>query len=154
MPTYKHMLPDETAVWERWLALANLPDDVDITYDVTVGQGITLAEDFPDPYKGNAEFLSKKRIDAVVTFSDYILIVEVKKVCSWGAIGQLIGYPILFATEYNPAIPIYSLLVLESFPLDLRDIFDVTGLSYDLVPPGATSIESHPTTPTETPPPT
>lgn len=138
------MLPAEATVWQRWLDLAQLTDDVDISYDITVGEGIRLSEDFPDPYRTNAEFLSKKRIDAVITFADLIVIVEVKKIVSWAAIGQLIGYPVLFAETYMPTIPITTLLVAESFPLDVQRIFDATGLPYDLVPVGATAIISRP----------
>lgn len=143
MSDFKHMMPDEALVWQRWLDLMKLPPDTDITYDVTVGEAVKLPEDFPEPYRGNAKFLSKKRIDAVITFPDYILIIEVKKVVSWAAIGQLMGYPILFQQEFAPTMPVYSLLVAESFPLDLRNIFDALHLQFNLVALNAHEIESN-----------
>lgn len=144
MNEFKHMMPDEALVWQRWLTLAQLPGDIDVSYDVAVGEAIKLTEDFPEPFRGMATFLSKKRIDAVLTFPDRILIVEVKKVVSWAAVGQLLGYPVLFDREFHPTLPLTVLLVAESFPLDLQLIFDTIRLPYDIIPPDATAIISGP----------
>jgi hypothetical protein len=130
---YAHMMPDDVPTWERWLAAYSLPED-DYAYDVKVGQSITVPEDNPDPFDKMAFQLSKKRIDVVITRNDSIIIAEVKKKAGWTAIGQLLGYPLLFSREYTTEVPITGLLIAESLTLDTQTILDTYGLPYVLLP--------------------
>lgn len=127
------MMPEDVPVWERWLDLHQPGDDVTISYDVKVGTPIKLPEDFPDPYRRNALMLSKKRIDAVVTYPSYILIVEVKGIADWTAIGQMLGYPFLFAEEFKPTMELRTLLVAGSVRPDVDRILEAYGIPFELV---------------------
>ena len=130
---FPHMMPEDVPVWRRWLDTHD--NDWDrIDYDVHVGEGVDLPPDFAEPHRSNAIGLSKKRIDAVLIYPDKIVIVEVKKLASWKALGQTLGYPILYEEAFTPTVPISPLLVTESFTLDLQHIFDIYQLNYDLVP--------------------
>ena len=125
-------MPEEVIVWERYLAITDMTDKT-IDYDVKVGEGIKTPADMPEPYARNSVFLSKKRIDAVVTGPENILIVEVKQLAGWTSIGQVLGYPVLFQLEFNPDLPVGSLLVAESLTLDTKTILDFYGISYLIV---------------------
>lgn len=129
---YPHMMPDDVATWERWLA-KHKDDVADYAYDIKVGESITTPEDLPEPYAGMAQLLSKKRIDVVITYPDKILVAEVKRKAGWTAIGQLLGYPLLFSREYTTDVPITGLLIAESLTLDTKTILDTYGLPYELV---------------------
>ena len=133
---YPHMLPDDVPVWERWLQ-AHPDPNATIDYDVKVGRGIDVREDIPDPWASMAVDLSMKRIDAIITSGDTILIIEVKKIAGWTAIGQILGYPVIFINTYHPTLAVSALLVTESFTLDTRDIMDFYHLPYEIMPPPA-----------------
>jgi hypothetical protein len=129
---YPHMMPDDIPVWERWLAAFHVPG-TDYAYDVKVGESITTPEDFPEPYATMGKLLAKKRIDVVLTFPDRIVVAEVKKKAGWTAIGQLLGYPLLFDREYSTDLPITGLLICESLTLDTQTILDTYKLPYIIV---------------------
>jgi hypothetical protein len=133
-PRYPHMMPEDVPVWDRWLQ-SQVPDWTEILYDVKVGRGVDTPEDYPEPYASMAAVLSKKRIDAVLVYPDQHIIVEVKKLADWKAIGQLMGYPVLYERYLEPGVPIIPLLIAESLTLDLQDILEYYDLPYVLVPP-------------------
>jgi len=128
------MMPGDAPVWEAWLARQDFPEGTEIDYDVKVGESIGTIEDMPDPYQQNAIMLSKKRIDAVVTLTDRILIVEVKARAGWTAIGQILGYVILFQIEFRPTLPVEALLLANTYTLDTRTILDALEIPYEVVP--------------------
>lgn len=132
-PQFPHMMPEDIPVWERWLSLH--PADWDsIAYDVHVGAGVDLPDDMEEPHREAAIQLSKKRIDVVVTYPDRVLIIEVKKRADWRAIGQIMGYPVLFRDEFPDAPPIATLLVTESFETDIQHVMDNYELPYEILP--------------------
>lgn len=139
---YPHMMPDDLPVWIRWLDLHE-PDWLRIDYDVKVGAGIELDPDFEEPYRSNAVGLSKKRIDAVLIYPDKHVIVEVKGLADWKAIGQIMGYPVLYERYIKPDLPVIPLLIAAAFTLDLQDIMDHYELPYDLVPLPETETQNY-----------
>ena len=131
-PYYPHMMPEDIPVWERWLALHDSPD-LTYTYDVKVGESITSPEDTPEPWATMAYTLAKKRIDVVITSPTKITIVEVKRLAGWTALGQMLGYPVLFDNEFQPEMPVDSLLIAEALTLDTKTTLDFHKIPYELV---------------------
>jgi len=136
-PEFPHMMPEDIPVWSRWLTLQSRNWD-HIDYDVHVGEGVTIPDDWPDNYKANALGLSLKRIDAVIFYGDRICIVEVKKIAGWKALGQIVGYPVLYSNYMAPTMPVTRLLICEGFDLDLQNIMDQLEIPYEIVPPAPT----------------
>lgn len=132
-PDFPHMMPADIPVWRRWLTRLSTPYE-SISYDVHVGEGRPVPDDWPEPYRSNAHYLSLKRIDAVITFADHILIVEVKHLAGWKAIGQTVGYPILYADAFHPELPVATLLLTEAFTLDTQRVMDELQIPYEIVP--------------------
>lgn len=132
-PRYPHMMPDEIPVWERFLA-TQTPDWTRIDYDVKVGQGVDLPPDMDPAFVDSCKLLSRKRIDAVLVYPDFDVLIEVKKCADWRAIGQLIGYPILYQRDIAPNKQIQIALVTESFTLDTEYILNYIGFDYFVVP--------------------
>lgn len=132
-PRYPHMMPDEIPVWERFLATQN-PDWIRIDYDVKVGQGVELPPDMDPNFVDSCKYLSKKRIDAVLIYDNLDVLIEVKKCADWRAIGQLLGYPILYQRDRAPEKQIQIVLVTESFTLDTQYILEYVGFQYYVVP--------------------
>lgn len=127
------MMPEDTPVWTRWLDKHKEEPNA-YTYDVKVGEAVKHPEQFDENFATMAMVLSKKRIDVVITTDDLITVVEVKKLAGWTAIGQMLGYPVLFQAEFNPQLPVQGLLVCESMTLDTQTILDFYGIPYELMP--------------------
>jgi hypothetical protein len=129
---YPHMMPEDEPVWDRWLTRYHVDGQL-YAYDVKVGESITTPQDIPEPYAGMAYMLSKKRIDVIITFSDRVVVAEVKRLAGWTAIGQLLGYPLLFTNEYDVDLPVSGLLICEALTLDTQSIMDYFKLPYIIV---------------------
>lgn len=131
---FPHMMPEDTPVWQRWLA-THANDWVDVQYDVHVGTPIELHSEFEEPYRGDSERLSQKRIDVVLIYPDKHIVIEVKKLADWKAIGQVMGYPVLYERDIHPGVDIIPLLITETFTRETQFIMDHYKLPYDIVPP-------------------
>jgi hypothetical protein len=136
-------MPEDVPVWKQWLATHN-NDWIRIDYDVHVGEGIHLDPGPVEPWRSQALALSQKRIDAVILYPDHVTIIEVKKLAGWKAIGQLIGYPLLYRNTYPHRTDIRALLIAEDFTLDTRTVLDHFDLPYE-------QVEMPPVTPPQPP---
>ena len=145
-PEFPHMMPADVPVWRRWLQRLTTPYER-IEYDVHVGEGTKPPDDWTEPHRSNAVYLSLKRIDAVIHFSDHILIVEVKQLADWKAIGQTIGYPVLYADAFKPDLPVAALLIAEDFTLDTRHVLEALQINFEQVPPDLDASETQLFTP-------
>lgn len=96
---YPHMLHEDTILWQRFLDTANLYN-CEVAYDVHVGTPATFSPDTPENYKRMIERLSTLRIDAVLFYPNRTHIIEIKPHAGIVAIGQVLGYSLLYHREY------------------------------------------------------
>lgn len=124
---YPHMIEAEIETWNLFIdAFPGRYDSCD--YDFRVGLGMMLDDQWDDKVKNMATAISQKRIDVVAWFGDDITIIEIKKRGSLSAIGQLIGYRILFTSELkNLKVP-DLLLVCQTIDRDDQLAFDTEGI--------------------------
>lgn len=133
MPSeYPHMMPEDLPVWRSFLKDGGIPAAL-YDYDIKVGTPISGLGDMPEPYRSNSEMLSQKRIDAVATTDNEIWIIEVKDEASWSAIGQALGYRLLFVRDFQPALPVVPLIVARHFPPDVLFIIEQLEIPYSQV---------------------
>lgn len=129
---YPHLLPQDAAVWDRFLALHG-SEYITIDYDIRVGDGRDPGPETPDNLRSMALDLSMRRIDAVGDTGDQIHIIEITRVAGLKALGQLLAYPTLYATRFPTTKPIIPILVAESFDSDCKPAFDTHKIAYHLV---------------------
>ena len=127
MPSYPHMLAEDTEVWSKFLA-----DPMDaiseVWYDVHVGQAVLLPVGASDLDKRIARGLTRKRIDVVCAVSGGLWVVEVKPVASMVALGQVLTYQRLFIEEYRPTREVLGVVVCDSIDRDLFREFEADGV--------------------------
>jgi len=129
---FTHMKESEAQVWERFLA--NLPwRAVAVRYDVRLGEGATLPADVPQWVRDMAWALSAKRVDAVVETADHVYLIEVKSRASLSAVGQLLGYELLYRRQYGSAKGITLVLVCESIAPDVEPVLERYGIELHVV---------------------
>jgi len=126
------MMPEDAPVWRGYLAVHE-GEDVTYEYDVKVGTPIDGLGDMPEPFAANAELLSKKRIDVVAETPDAIFIIEIKDEASWSAIGQALGYRLLYTRDFEPEKPVVPVVVARTFSPDLIYILTELQIPFEQV---------------------
>jgi hypothetical protein len=129
---YKHLLPEEVRVWEKFLAGWG-PLFVRFDYDVHVGPGAAIPEDAPEWLVRQIEAVSRDRVDVVAHTTDQVWIVEIKPRGGKGAVGQLIQYERLYVEELRPAKPVIKVLVCERLAPGVQETCDALGIRVFLV---------------------
>ena len=129
---YPHMLGEDIPIWVRFIR--ENPDYFDeVEYDVKVGQGVQLPDDWKEKDRKWAKQLTTKRIDVVGFKDDQIVLVEVKVRAMLNALGQLFGYKFLYERENNLSGKTSLLLVAERIGKDDEDVFDHYGVKISIV---------------------
>jgi hypothetical protein len=129
---FPHILQPDVPVMIRWLTIhANDIKSIDI--DLPVGEGRPAPPDTPANLKAMAVHLSRRRIDLVAYFLDYIAIVEVTRIAGFTAIGQLLVYPPLYRQTFSPGLEVIPLLVCEEIQPDVKAVIADYGIKYEIV---------------------
>lgn len=99
---YPHMMPHDVHIWEKYVRA--WPDKfLSCDYDLPVGKTPDWLDDEKDAEKAKQGFLYRKKIDVVGYAEDYIALIEVKPSAGSSAMGQILGYQLLFREEYPDA---------------------------------------------------
>jgi len=126
------MMPDEIPIWERFLD--KFPGRFErVEYDVRVGTAISVPEEIPENIKKDAQVLSLKRIDAIGWKMGKPTVLEVKRILAFTALGQAIGYPIMFAQQrQSPELP-GIILIGEKIDNDMKSVLELVEIPYEIV---------------------
>ena len=120
---YPHMLPADVILWERWLA--RYEDEYDkYEYDVHIGKVKPIYPTSPVDIMKLAEAVSRKRIDVVASIGGVRVIIEVKPYAGLSALGQLLGYEILYRREYPGPYTLRLGVVTDRLDEDMEVLFD------------------------------
>jgi hypothetical protein len=77
--------------------------------------------------------LSLRRIDCVAHRPTDITVIEITHSAGFKALGQIAGYPILYALTFQPTLPIKQLLVCGDLQSDIKPIIDSLNIPYIVV---------------------
>lgn len=129
---YPHFLPSDTEVWTRFLI--KYPDHFDLVdYDIHVGKGIDLDPSWEQNIATMATTITQRRIDVLGVKGAVWYIVEVKKDPGVTAVGQLIGYRVLYKLQFPDRPTPRLLLVSNRVDADLQTILENQHISYFVV---------------------
>jgi hypothetical protein len=129
---YPHLLPEDAAVWDRYMDTQNFAD-ARLYYDVRVGEGRPVGNAYPDNIQKMARDLSQRRIDVLIERPELYTIVEVTTAASLKAIGQLAVYRHLFTMDHLPDRQVNTLLICSSIDPDLKSYADTYLIPYAVV---------------------
>jgi len=129
---YPHMKVDEAAVWERFLSKSPFKI-VTVLYDVRLGEGTVVAEGVPAWVKSMAWSLSTKRVDAIIETAMEFILIEVKSRGALSAVGQLLGYLVLFNRQYRPQKRVRLALVCAVIAPDMEPVLQEYGIETYIV---------------------
>lgn len=123
MPSYPHMLTEDTEVWSKYLAKPVLPIK-EVWYDVHVGQAVLLPVGADSLDERIARGITRKRIDVVCRVDSSLWVVEIKPFASMLALGQVLSYTRMFIEEFRPTEDVASVIVCDAVDRDLLDEFE------------------------------
>lgn len=120
---YRHMLPAEVVIWDRYLAGYSLPEG-EVNYDLHLGDGAAVQEGWPEWMGRVVASLSRHRADCVVVGRNLVTIFEVKEIAGMGAVGQLLGYEALYLRDYGVDRPVRLVCVCARMEADIEAVFN------------------------------
>lgn len=127
MPSYPHMLAEDTAVWSKYLASPVLAIK-EVWYDVHVGKPVPGLAPGDELGMRIASGITRKRIDAVCRVDSVLWVVEIKPYASMLALGQVLSYTRMFIDEFRPTGEVVSVIVCDGVDVDLLDEFEALGV--------------------------
>lgn len=112
LPKYPHMRPADVVIWERFLE--QHPDRfLRVFYDFRVGPGEHHNEPCPECLRTGWYDLTRWQIDVLAEDQTRIYVIEVKPAANAKALGQALGYAMLFRNEKRPPKPIVPVILTD-----------------------------------------
>ena len=128
MPSYPHLLADDTDVWTKYLA-SPITEIKRVWYDLHVGAPVQLGPGADLMDKKIAAGVTKKRIDVVASIGGGYWVIELKRVGNMTALGQALVYSRLFRIEFNIFEEVWPVVICDELDLDLIDDYDLAGVA-------------------------
>lgn len=129
---FPHLLAEDSDLWAVWLE--HHGDEYErFEYDVRVGFGYDPGRGVPMEYRSMARDLSTRRIDAIGFQAHWIELFEVTRLVGFKAVGQYIGYPILYNLTGRTNLRLRMSLVTAAIGGDMEQILRTIGARTYLV---------------------
>jgi hypothetical protein len=133
---FPQMTANESQIVHAWLA-KHIDEWDSIDFNVRVGTSLDLGPTFSDAIRGQAAILSQKRADIVAQRPDAAAIIEVKIRVNLGALGQLLGYSVLWRAEYPDTTNLQLIAIGHDALLDVVEVLQAHGVHVELFPNAA-----------------
>lgn len=129
---YPHMKPGEAAIWDRFQK--KLPwRATSIRYDLRLGQGSPVDSSTEAWVARMVYALSTKRLDVLVETRRNVILVEIKERAAMSAVGQLLGYLVLFRNQYPTKKVVRLAVVCARIAPDMSQVFREYGIEVFIV---------------------
>lgn len=127
VPKYPHMSDNESRIWDSFKRSGNLPAGP-LYYDARVGNPIPAEPGAETWVSVVRNVTSRKRIDAIVHAANGWWLFEVKVRAGLSAIGQAIGYELLFSVSIAGEEPVFVVIVCDRVSRDVDVICEHEGI--------------------------
>jgi len=129
---YPHMIGENAEIWNKFID--KYPGRFDtVDYDFRVGSGMVLNPAWPESVQRDAKALTQKRIDVLAWKGEKPTIIEVKRRVGLSALGQVLGYRILFRGEFrnlgDPAV----LVLTSAIGADDEKVLEASGVPVEVM---------------------
>jgi len=124
---YKHMLPRDKRIWDRFLEQHGSYFER-FDYDIHVGEGVGILAGVSEMTQKIATTLTQKRIDAVGYRGSEIWVFEIKPKAGLSAIGQVSAYEILYNKDFGAGKVTYKAIATDRTDNDIRTLCKELGI--------------------------
>lgn len=129
---YPHMMPYDVAIWERFIE--KYPDAYDfVSYDVKVGSAPEFDTVANPETGGDAINLYKRKIDVIGHKGERIDIIELKPKAGSSALGQVVGYSVLYEKDYSPPTKPNLVVITDQMGRDMDTLASAMGIKVIVV---------------------
>lgn len=129
---YPHLAGSDIPTWNHWIGLYG-HNFLGFNYDTHVGIGLEPDKDAPYAYQMMWTKLTQKRIDVIGYLPKTTWLIEVKDRPTVAAVGQVIGYTILYQIDHPNALPIIPAIIAGVIEPDIETVCRHLGIRfYDL----------------------
>jgi len=132
LPSYPHMGAKESDVWRAFLASGHAPAG-DVYYAARLGTPLPWNPAQGEYMRALIHATSRLRVDAVIVAGDVYWLFEVKIRAGLSALGQAMGYQLLFEDVVPGTANVLSCIVAWSSTIDLPPIATRCGIGLYLV---------------------
>jgi hypothetical protein len=130
---YPGMPAPESEVTRDWLVKRGAEFDR-IEFNVRLGKGDELGEEFNASTRKLAAAVSTKRADIIAWRENSAYILEAKWRCGLGALGQLLGYRVLFLEQFPTIDDVFLQVIARKIDGDVELALRAHGIQYELFP--------------------
>ena len=130
---YPGMTRFESIITRDWLLQAGERFD-SIDFNVRLGTGRDPGPDFPEFIRRDAILLTQKRADIIATSDGRVTIAEVKIQGKLSAVGQLLGYKVLYREAHPNGARIIMLLIARDVDPDIDSVLIAQGIQVVIIP--------------------
>lgn len=127
------MTVNESLIAHQWL-LKHADEFDGADFNVRLGSEVDLGPGYNDTIRRQAAILSQKRADIVATLGSEVTIVEVKLRVSLAALGQLLGYAILWRAEHPETTAVHLVAVGFSALVDAVELLHAHNINVEVFP--------------------
>lgn len=125
---YPHMKPADVAIWERFIE-SNPNAYEKVLYDVHVGSAPDFDTVVGDSADSSDINLYLKKIDVVGLKGGTIDIIELKPNAGASALGQVLGYVILYKREFAPSAEPRPVVITDVMKNDMETMAKAMGVT-------------------------
>lgn len=130
---YPQLTANESAVVRAWL-LEHADEWDDVEFNVRLGTSLELGPGYSESTRAQAAIVTQKRADMVATRGTEAAIVEVKLRVALAALGQLLGYSVLWRAENPDTTTVHLIAIGHDALLDVVELLQAHGVSVELFP--------------------
>jgi len=130
---YPQMTADESNIARAWL-LQHWQELDRIDFNHQLGNSVEIPDGTDEATRRQAEASSKKRADLIAWHGDEATIVEVKPRLYLAALGQLLGYQLLFHLEHPEVKTVHLVAIARDATPDAKELLIAHGVHVELFP--------------------
>jgi len=130
---YPQMTVNESVISRAWLMKHGLDFDR-VEFNSLLGNSIELGPEVDEVTRRQAAQISAKRSDIIAWHGNEATIVEVKPRLSFSALGQLLGYRLLFHLEHPEITNIHLVAIGHDASVDTPEVLLAHGAHVELFP--------------------
>src|SRR5271154_726733 len=130
---FPQMTVNESAIARQWI-LGHASQFDSIEFNHRVGNTVHLGAGYEETTKRQAAIVSQKRLVILARSGSGGAVVEVKIRISLGALGQLLGYQLLWKQDHPETTAVHLVAIANDALVDAEAILQAYGVDLELYP--------------------
>jgi hypothetical protein len=130
---YPQFTVNESIIARAWL-VKHADEWDDVLFNVSLGSHQVLGPGYSEATQRQAAAITTKRADMVATSGEFVAIVECKVRVALTAMGQLLGYEVLWRAEHPETLDVKLIAIGNSALIDVVDVLMAHHIQVELFP--------------------